>query len=213
MNNIFSDNVLCQQGLENYWQRERMLLSLWCWPQFVMIHEMCLTCSTQPQIQKDGINQTSLMVALKKRTLELLQSCTKLSIYFYSYLLYNFLHWWREVFSNWKNISCPPLVIPGACLNIKTSSYQYMNSHYKDKTVSWPSYHYNGNPHICKDHLYIETGPKIWTCASQVPIHQHTRTFFQMYSSKSHWWQDSIGSGDNGLTTNGRQVIPCTVSI
>ena len=39
-------------------------------------------------------------------------------------------------------------------------SYQYRNFHYKDKTVSWPSYLYNGNPLTWKDHFYIETGPK-----------------------------------------------------
>ena len=41
-------------------------------------------------------------------------------------------------------------------LIIKMSSYQY----YKDKTVSWPSYLYNGNPHTWEDRLYIETGPR-----------------------------------------------------
>ena len=35
---------------------------------------------------------------------------------------------------------------------------QYWNPHYKDKTASWPSYLYNGDPYTCKD-LYIETGP------------------------------------------------------
>ena len=29
------------------------------------------------------------------------------------------------------------ITYPGACLNIKTSSYQYRNSHHKVKTVSW----------------------------------------------------------------------------
>ena len=37
--------------------------------------------------------------------------------------------------------------------------YQYRDSHYKDKTVSWPSYLYNGNSNIWKDRLYVETGP------------------------------------------------------
>ena len=51
-------------------------------------------------------------------------------------------------------------IVPGeGCLNIKISSYQYRDSHYKDKTFSWPSYLYNGNLHIWKKHLYIETGP------------------------------------------------------
>ena len=46
-----------------------------------------------------------------------------------------------------------------ARLNIKISSYKYKNSHNKDKTVSRPSYIYNGNHHTWKDCLCIETGP------------------------------------------------------
>ena len=50
---------------------------------------------------------------------------------------------------------------PGARLNtfIKMPSYQYRDPHVKDKTVSWPSYLYHGNPHTPKGGLYIETGP------------------------------------------------------
>ena len=44
-------------------------------------------------------------------------------------------------------------------LNIKMS-YQYMDSQYKDKTVSWLSYICNENFHACKDQLYIEAGPR-----------------------------------------------------
>ena len=44
-------------------------------------------------------------------------------------------------------------------LNKKMSSYQYMISHHKDKTVSRPSYLHNGNHHTRKDLLYIETRP------------------------------------------------------
>ena len=36
------------------------------------------------------------------------------------------------------------------------SSYVYWHSRYKDKTVAWPSYLYDGNPHTWKDNL--ETG-------------------------------------------------------
>ena len=39
-------------------------------------------------------------------------------------------------------------------------SYQYRDLHYKDTTVSPPSYLYNGNPNILKDGLYIETVPR-----------------------------------------------------
>ena len=46
-----------------------------------------------------------------------------------------------------------------ARLNIRISSYQYRNSHYKDKAISRPSYLYNWNNHIWKYRLYIKTGP------------------------------------------------------
>ena len=38
----------------------------WCWPQFVITHETCSTCSTKSQIRKDGIIQTSLVVAINR---------------------------------------------------------------------------------------------------------------------------------------------------
>ena len=40
-------------------------------------------------------------------------------------------------------------------LNMKMSSYQYRDYHYKDKTVWRPSYLYNANPHTWKDRLNI----------------------------------------------------------
>ena len=43
-------------------------------------------------------------------------------------------------------------------LNIKMLSYQYSDSHYIEKTISRPSYVYNGNPLTWKT-IYIETGP------------------------------------------------------
>ena len=46
-------------------------------------------------------------------------------------------------------------------LTIKMSPYQYRNLYYKDKTVSRPSYLYNGNPHTWKDGLYIEKEHRI----------------------------------------------------
>ena len=43
----------------------------------------------------------------------------------------------------------------GTRLSIKMSSYQYINSHYRDNTVSRPSYLYNGNLHTWgKQSLY-----------------------------------------------------------
>ena len=49
--------------------------------------------------------------------------------------------------------------MPGGRLNIKMSSYQYRDSHYKDETVSRLSHLYDGNLYTKKDVLYIETGP------------------------------------------------------
>ena len=46
---------------------------------------------------------------------------------------------------------------PGSRLNtcIKMSCYQHRNSHFKDKTVSWPSYLYNGkSPFLERPSLY-----------------------------------------------------------
>ena len=37
-------------------------------------------------------------------------------------------------------------------------SYQYRNSHYKDKTVYQPRDLYDGNPNTWKDNRYIQTG-------------------------------------------------------
>ena len=47
----------------------------------------------------------------------------------------------------------------GGRLNIKMPSYQYRDSHDKDKTVSRPSYLYHKNHHTWKDDLYIEAEP------------------------------------------------------
>ena len=52
-------------------------------------------------------------------------------------------------------IPIPVLSLTGSCLNIKTPSNKYRNSHYKNKTVWWPSYLYNGNPHTWEDGLFI----------------------------------------------------------
>ena len=50
-------------------------------------------------------------------------------------------------------------------------SYQYMNSHYKEKTVSQPSHIYNGNPVHAKTVLILKQGPtyvakNIFSCLS-----------------------------------------------
>ena len=47
----------------------------------------------------------------------------------------------------------------GWCLNINISSYRYRNSHYKDETISWPSYDYKEN---AKTHLAWHGVGLIW---------------------------------------------------
>ena len=48
---------------------------------------------------------------------------------------------------------------PGARLNMKMSSYQYTNCQCKDKTVSRPSYLYNGNPMPGKTVFILRQSP------------------------------------------------------
>ena len=43
-------------------------------------------------------------------------------------------------------------------LNIKTLSYQYKNSHCKNRRIWWPPHLYNGNPYTRKNGLDIGTG-------------------------------------------------------
>ena len=69
----------------------------------------------------------------------------------------------------------------GARLNIKISSYRYMNSHNKDNTVPRLSYLYNGNPHTLKYCLYISTGP--WGLSSRSCL----RTTMHV-NSINHWY-------------------------
>ena len=47
----------------------------------------------------------------------------------------------------------------GRCLNTKITSYQYRDSHYKDKAISRPSYLYNGNPHTWKTVFILRRVP------------------------------------------------------
>ena len=64
-------------------------------------------------------------------------------------------------------------------------SYQYRDSHYKDKTVLQLSYLYKGNPHIWKDRLYINISP-----------------------SAAYESENRVGIGsDNGMVQNRRQAI------
>ena len=50
--------------------------------------------------------------------------------------------------------------------NIKTPSCQYRNIHYKDKTVSRPSYLYNGNPIPGKTVFILRRVPELFHCCT-----------------------------------------------
>ena len=54
--------------------------------------------------------------------------------------------------------------VPGACLKIKMSSYQYMNFHYKYKMVSQLPWLNDENPCTWKYGIYIDTGH--WLCSN-----------------------------------------------
>ena len=47
----------------------------------------------------------------------------------------------------------------GGRLSIQMPSHQYMDPHDNDKTVSWSSHLYHGNPHTWKEGICIESGP------------------------------------------------------
>ena len=49
---------------------------------------------------------------------------------------------------------------PRGRFNIDMLSYQYRDSHHKDKTASRPSYLYDRSTYTYKDSLYLETGPR-----------------------------------------------------
>ena len=53
----------------------------------------------------------------------------------------------------WEENSC---WISGGWFNMKVLSYQYGNSHHKDKMVSRPSYFYDGNPILVTPRFYID---------------------------------------------------------
>ena len=83
---------------------------------------------------------------------------------------------------------------PWGWFNIKMPSYQYRNSHCRDKMVLWPSYLYNGIPYTGKiTSLYwirawclMYTGPEVghqWACRDPitVPGHQWEQCCSQSY--------------------------------
>ena len=51
----------------------------------------------------------------------------------------------------------------GSRLSIKMSSYQNMDPHVKDKTVSRPSYLEHGNPHACERRSLYWDGAQVAT--------------------------------------------------
>ena len=72
---------------------------------------------------------------------------------------------------------------PQGHFSIKMLSYQNRDSHYKDKTFSWLSYLYNGNPQTWKGHL--ETGPWYWLC-------KIGRTLPFMSKDFNHLWHFNV---------------------
>ena len=65
--------------------------------------------------------------------------------------------------------------------HMNTSSYRYRNSHYKDKTVSRPSYLYNGIPIHDKDCLNIETEIGRPSCCRCTFLVSHWGCGFSLY--------------------------------
>ena len=95
-----------------------------------------------------------------------------------NFIVFSWAHFKSEYCKFWSNFKFDPNIVSGMgavasllvsyhvfkslhlCnghLNIKTLSYQYKKSNYKDDTVSWMSYLYNGNTYTWKDSLCIET--------------------------------------------------------
>ena len=78
---------------------------------------------------------------------------------------------------------------PGARLNIKMS-YQYRNSHYKDKTVSWPSYLSNGNPIPGKNVFILRRGTgchQSWYVVWYFGIREYCDFWFQHQKCHISW--------------------------
>ena len=64
---------------------------------------------------------------------------------------------------SWTHCGLACLVASRGRLNIKMSSYQYRDSHVKDKTVSRPSYLLHGNPHTLERRsLYWDRAQIMW---------------------------------------------------
>ena len=87
-----------------------------------------------------------------------------------------------------------------------------MDSYYREKTVSWQPYLYNGNPYTWKDNLHIETGPcrflSIFNLLSQATLERPKAmredicsSFFIAWDHSNGWVQNcSICAGNSPVT-------------
>ena len=53
-------------------------------------------------------------------------------------------------------------------LDTKTVYYEHVDYSHIDNIVSWPSYHYNGNPSVREHDLHIGTSPRLLDCDAMV---------------------------------------------
>ena len=74
-------------------------------------------------------------------------------VFYRNYLIVQMFELKRMCLKSWS---------AGLRFNIKMVSYQYRDSHFKNKTVSWLSHLCNGIPYTWKHSLYIETLPWIF---------------------------------------------------
>ena len=58
------------------------------------------------------------------------------------------------------------------------SCYQYQNFHYKNKTVSWPSYLYNGNLYNQEISFSASEGSTYWGWNKCLALHRHCQKLF-----------------------------------
>ena len=70
-------------------------------------------------------------------------------------------------------------------------SYQYRNSHYKDKTVYQPPYLYDWNPNTWKDTLYIQTGTVLLPQQHQVIARANTDNEVLWHSPKTNFTENA----------------------
>ena len=78
------------------------------------------------------------------------------------YIYYSTLSQYNEQLIIYKLIKISMRMSSGGHLIIKMPSYQYRDSHYKDKTVSWPSYLYNGDSYTQHTVFIRDPGGHCW---------------------------------------------------